>query len=83
MPNLSTKERKAKLRVPIKEFDNEFLDLVKIQDKMEKIYSINEQQVIETDKVHDEIWKFHEPTKNLEILLEATKEKIRGLQAEL
>ena len=67
---------------------------------MEKIYSINEQQVIKIDKLHDEIWKFDEPIKNLEILLEkssvecsfaeeeiefieATKEKIRELQAEL
>ena len=53
------------------------------------------QQVIEIDKLHDEIWKFDEPIRNLEILLEkssaeeeielieATKEKIRGLQAEL
>ena len=31
---------------------------------MEKIYSINEQQVIEIDKLHDEIWKFDEPIKN-------------------
>ena len=65
---------------------------------MEKICSINEQQVIEIDKLDDEIWKFDEPIKNLEILLEksssernkeaivlieATKEKIMGLQAEL
>ena len=59
-----------------------------MQDKMEKNYFIKEQQV---DKLHDEIWKFDEPIKNLEILLEkssaeeeielieATKEKIRGL----
>ena len=59
-----------------------------MQDKMEKNYSIKEQQV---DKLHDEIQKFDEPIKNLEILLEkssaeeeielieATKEKIRGL----
>ena len=59
-----------------------------MQDKMEKNYFIKEQQV---DKLHDEIWKFDEPIKNLEILLEkssaeeeielieATKEQIRGL----
>ena len=59
-----------------------------MQDKMEKNYSIKEQQV---DKLHDGTWKFDEPIKNLEILLgkssaeeeieliEATKEKIRGL----
>ena len=57
--------------------------------------SINEQQVIEIDKLHDEIWKFNEPIKNLEILIEKsrveeeielveeTKEKIIRLQAEL
>ena len=59
-----------------------------MQDKMEKNYSIKEQQV---DKLYDGIWKFDGPIKNLEILLEkssaeeeielieATKEKIRGL----
>ena len=36
---------------------------------MEKIYSINE-QLIEIDKLHDEIWKFDESIKSLEILLE-------------
>ena len=36
---------------------------------MEKIYSINEQQVTEIDELYDEIWKFDEPIKNLEILL--------------
>ena len=62
---------------------------------MEKNFAINEEQVIKIDKLHDEIWKFDEPIKNLEILLEkssvqeeielieATKEKISGLQAEL
>ena len=37
---------------------------------MEKIYSINEQQLVKIDKLYDEIWKFDEPIKNLEILLE-------------
>ena len=58
---------------------------------MEKNYAINEEQVIKIDKLHDEIWKFDEPIKNLEILLEkssvqeeielieATKEKISRL----
>ena len=32
----STKERKAKLRVVIKEFNRKLLNLVTIQDKMEK-----------------------------------------------
>ena len=38
-------------------------------DKMEKNYPINEQQVTEIDELYDEIQKFDEPTKNLEILL--------------
>ena len=95
MPSQSTKERKAKLRVVIKEFNDELLNVVKIHDKMGKKKSINEQQVIEIDKLHDEIWKFNEPIKNLEILIEKsrveeeielveeTKEKIIRLQAEL
>ena len=98
MPRRSAKERKTKLCIAIKEFNDESLNVAKIQDKMEKICSINEQQVIEIDKLDDEIWKFDEPIKNLEILLEksssernkeeivlieATKEKIMGLQAEL
>ena len=95
MRSQSTKERKAKLRVVIKEFNDELLNVVKIHDKMEKKKSINEQQVIEIDKLHDEIWKFNEPIKNLEILIEKsrveeeielveeTKEKIIRLQAEL
>ena len=74
MPSQSTKERKAKLRVAIKEFNDELPYLVKIQNEMEKIYSINEQQVIEIDKLHDEIWKFDEPIKNFEILLEKSSE---------
>ena len=40
-----------------------------IQDKLEKIYRINEQQVAEIDELYDEIWRFDEPIKNLEILL--------------
>ena len=92
----STKERKAKLRPAIKEFNDELLNVVKMQDKMEKIYSINDQQLIEIDKLYDEIWKFDEPIKNLEILLEKSSVEeeieliqakkiiiIRGLQAEL
>ena len=71
-----------------------------MQDKLEKNYPINEQQVAEIDELYDEIWKFDEPIKNLEILLakssversfaeeeieliEATKEKISRLKAEL
>ena len=95
MSRQSTKEREAKLRVAIKELNDELLNLVTIQDKMEKIYPINEQQVTEIDELYDEICKFNEPIKNLEILLaknnveeeigliEATKEKISRLKAEL
>ena len=79
----STKERKAKLRLAIKEFNDELLNVVKMQDKMEKIYSINEQQLIEIDKLYDEIWKFDDPIKNLEILLEksSVEEEIELIQA--
>ena len=52
MPSLSTKERKAKLRVAIKEFNDELLNLVTIQDKLEKNYPINEQQVAEIDELY-------------------------------
>ena len=91
----SIKEKKAKQRIAIKEFNDELLNLVTIQDKMEKIYPINEQQITEIDKLYDEIWKFDEPIKNLEILLaksnaeeetqliQTTKEKISELKAEL
>ena len=62
---------------------------------MEKIYPINEQQVTEIDKLFDEIWKFGEPIKNLEILsaknnfkkeimlIETTKEMVSGLKEQL
>ena len=46
------------------------LNVVKTEYEMEKIYSINEQQLVKIDKLYDEIWKFDEPIKNLEILLE-------------
>ena len=36
---------------------------------MEKIWSINEQQVIKIDELYDEMWKFDEPIKSLEMLL--------------
>ena len=35
---------------------------------MEEIWSINEQQVIKIDELYDEMWKFDEPVKNLEML---------------
>ena len=70
MSSQSTKERRTKLRLAINEFHDELLNVAKIQDKMEKNYSSNEQHVVKIDKLYDEIWKFSEPIKNLEILLE-------------
>ena len=67
---LSTKERKAKRCIVIKDFNDELLNLVMILDKIENIWHINEQQQIEIDQLYDRIWKFDEPIKNLEILLE-------------
>ena len=67
---LSTKERKAKRCIVIKDFNDELLNLVMILDKIENIWLINEQQQIEIDQLYDRIWKFDEPIKNLEILLE-------------
>ena len=83
MPSLSTKERKAKWHVAIKEFNDELLNIVKIQDKMEKTYSINEQ--VEIDKLW-EIWEFDESIKNLETLLakssgEYSREEIELIKA--
>ena len=96
MSRSSTKERKAKLRVAIKTFNDELLNLVKIQDKMEKVYPINEQQVVEIEKLYDEIWKLDESIKILETLLEKSSsveeerqlietknKKIKRLRAEL
>ena len=51
----STEERKAKRCIVIKEFNNELLNLVRIQDRIEKIYPINEQQVTEIDELYDKI----------------------------
>ena len=51
----STKERKAKQRIAIKEFNDNLLNLVTMLDKMEKNYPINEQQVTEIDDLYDEI----------------------------
>ena len=51
----STKERKAKRRIAIKEFIDELSNLVTIQDIMEKNYSGNEQQVTKIDQLYDEI----------------------------
>ena len=59
---------------------------------MEKIWSINEQQMIEIDELYDEIWKLDELIEDLENLinknkdnysLESFKEKMTGLIDEL
>ena len=80
MPSLSTKEGKTKLRVAIKEFNDELLNEV-------KIYAINEQQVIEIDELYDE------PIKNFirkkqcrrrnRVNRGNKRKKKRGLQARL
>ena len=86
----SKKERKA-----IKEFNDDLLNVVKI---IEKIWSVNEQQVIEIDKLYYEIWRFDEVIENFENVLaknnanartlflesiETAKEKISELKEEL
>ena len=59
---------------------------------MEKIWSINEQQMIEIDELYNEIWKLDELIEDLENLinknkdnysLESFKEKMTGLRDEL
>ena len=52
-----------------KELNDKLLNLATTEDKIEKNYSINEQQVTEIDELYDEIWKFDESIKNLEISL--------------
>ena len=66
---LSTKESKSKQRIVTKELNDKLLNLATTEDKIEKNYSINEQQVTEIYELYDEIWKFYEPIKNLEISL--------------
>ena len=44
------------------------MNVVKIEVKMEQIWSINEQQVIKIDELDDKMWKFDKPIKNLEML---------------
>ena len=50
---LSKNERKVKLHLANREFIDEVLNVVKIQAKMENIWSINEQQMIEIDELYD------------------------------
>ena len=63
MSNLSLKERKAKsakVRMTVKEFNDDLLNLVTIQDEMEKLDTIRQQQIIETDEMYDKKEEFKE-----------------------
>ena len=66
----STNEIKEKRRIAIKEFNNEVLNLVLIQNKLDKNNIIGEQQHIEIDKLDFKILEFDKAIKNLKILLE-------------
>ena len=87
MKSLATKVRKAKLYVAIKKFNDELLNLVKIQDKLEKNFPINEQQVAKIIKSLEILLAKNSVKRNFaeeEIeLLQATKEKMSRLKAEL
>ena len=63
----SRKEIKAKRRIVSKEFKDELLDLLRMQNKMEKIYFTNEQQVKEIDEMYDKIDEYKEIIKYLTI----------------
>ena len=54
------KWKKVKLYFANIEFHDELLNVVKIQDRMEKNQSIYEQQVTEIDELHDKICKVDE-----------------------
>ena len=63
MSNLSIKERKAKsakVRMTVKEFNDDLLNLIAIQDEMEKLDTIRQQQIIETDEIYDKKEEFKE-----------------------
>ena len=96
MSSLSTKETKAKLRrMTVKEFNDELLNLKTIIHKMEKLDIIRQQQLIEKDKIYDEIEELKELIKNLTILsakniieeeiklTNITRKKISALKGEL
>ena len=55
MPNLSTKEKKAKRRIVVKEFNDELLNLVMIQYEMKKLDVIWQKQIIKINEMHDKI----------------------------
>ena len=63
MSNLSLKERKAKsakVRMTVKEFNDDLLNLITIQDEMEKLDTIRQQQIIEADEMYDKKEEFKE-----------------------
>ena len=63
MSNLSLNERKAKsakVRMTVKEFNDDLLNLITIQDEMEKLDTIRQQQIIETDEMYDKKEEFKE-----------------------
>ena len=75
MSNLSIKKRKAKsakVRMTVKEFNDELLNLMTIQDEMERLNTIGQQLIRETNEIYDKIEEFKEfieylttsPTKN-------------------
>ena len=78
----------------VKEF-NELLNLITIQDGMEKLDTIRQQQIIEIDEIWDKIEEFQDLIENLEILLEknnikketqlikTTRKKVSRLKVEL
>ena len=63
MSNLSIKKRKAKsanVRMTVKEFNEDLLNLMIIQDEMERLNTIVQQKVIETNEMHDKIEELKE-----------------------
>ena len=52
---LLTKERKEKRRTKVKEFNDELLNLVAIEDKSDKNNIFGEQQHVEIDKLDFEV----------------------------
>ena len=63
MSNLSIKKRKAKsanIRMTVKEFNEDLLNLMTIQDEMERLNTIGQQKVIETNEMHDKMEEFKE-----------------------
>ena len=60
MSSRSTKEKKAKLLMTAKEFNDELLNLVTIQYEMEKLDAVWQKQIIEIDEIYDKIEQFKE-----------------------